>query len=184
MKKHLLIAFAIIVGLIVLDQVTKLLILNYYGGREVLTNCYETADVFCQIDSITIIPGVLSFTFTFNEGGAWGLLFGEMGIFFGITILAFGLFYFLLKDIDLKTKKFYSYAVILMIAGGVGNFIDRLLYHKVTDFIRADFIDFPVFNVADICLVVGVILFAIDVFWEDIIHGKNSRRDTEQSGTD
>ncbi len=168
MKKQIIISAIIIVFLILVDQGSKLLILNYYGGREHLELCYDTS-LACGVESFTVIPFLISFTFHFNEGGAWGLLFGQMNIFYLITIFAFVLFYFMLKDINLKTKKFYTYGVLLMISGGVGNFIDRLFFQRVTDFIRFDFIQFPIFNFADIFLVVGVILFAIDVLLEDIL---------------
>ena len=168
MKKQLIISAVIILALILVDQISKTAILNYYGGREHLEICYET-HTSCGIESFTVIPYLISFTFHFNEGGAWGLLFGQMTIFYFITAAAFVLFYFLLKDINFQTKKFYTYAVLLMIGGGIGNFIDRLVHQKVTDFIRFDFISFPIFNFADVFLVVGVILFAIDVLLEDVL---------------
>lgn len=168
MKKQILITIAIIIALILLDQVSKLLILNHYGGREVLELCYETAS-YCSTDKIMVIPGLISFTFHFNEGGAWGLLFGQMFVFYGITLASFFLFYVMLKDINFKTKKIYTSAVLLMIPGAIGNFIDRLFFQKVTDFIHFEFISFPIFNFADIFLVVGVSLFALDVILEDVL---------------
>ncbi len=171
MKKQMIIIISIILSLVLLDQVSKLLILSHYGGREALELCYDTV-LPCNIESIKVIPGLLSFTFNFNEGGAWGLLFGEMLIFYLITIGSFVLFYYLLKDINLQTKKLYTTGVLLMIAGAIGNFIDRIIYQKVTDFIHLDFIDFPIFNFADMCLVVGVALFAIDILLEDVIKWK------------
>ena len=83
-----------------------------------------------------------------------------------------------LKDVNFQTKKLYSIAVILLIAGAIGNFIDRMVYKEVIDFI--DFIifgyDFPIFNIADICLVIGMIMFGIDVLLEDVLHGKFKNR--------
>lgn len=171
MKKQMIISISIILGLILLDQVSKLMILNHYGGRDILEVCHDTA-TYCATPAIKIIPGLISFTFNFNEGGAWGLLFGQMMIFYVITLGSFVLFYFLLKDINLQTKKLYTYGVLLMIAGAIGNFIDRLFHQRVTDFIRFDFIDFPIFNIADICLVVGVTMFAIDILLEDVLKWK------------
>lgn len=173
MKKQLIISIGIIILLILIDQISKLMMLNYYGGREFLEACYDN-NTACNINSFTVIPYILSFTFHFNEGGAWGLLFGQMTFFYIITLAAFVLFYVLLKDINFKTKKFYTYGVLLMISGGVGNFIDRLFFQRVTDFIRFDFIQFPIFNFADICLVVGVILFALDVLLEDVFKWKKT----------
>jgi len=93
-------------------------------------------------------------------------------LFYIISVFAAGLFYFLLRDVNWKTKKWYTAAVVLMIAGGIGNFIDRLMFQKVTDFIELEFMRFAIFNFADMCLVVGVILFGIDLVLEEI-HGKH-----------
>lgn len=162
MKKNLIILVVGILGLVLLDQVTKQLIANNLEYAE----------------QIVIIKGFFSITSHRNQGGAWGIFQGEMTFFYIVSVFSAFLFYFLGKDVDFKEKKFYSIAILLMIAGGIGNFIDRLLFQEVIDFL--DFIifgyDFPTFNVADICLVVGVILFAIDVLWEDIFNGKNKSR--------
>ena len=112
MKKQIIITASIILGLIILDQTTKLIMLNHYGGRDLLTLCYETTQV-CRIESITIIPGLLSFTFNFNQGGAWGLLHGEMMVFYIITLGAFVLFYFLLQDINFSSKKIYIFVLLV-----------------------------------------------------------------------
>ena len=91
---------------------------------------------------------------------------------------SFVLFYYLLKEIDFKEKPLYSIAITLLIAGAIGNFIDRMLLGYVVDFL--DFIifgyNFPTFNVADMALVIGVTIFAIDIFKEDIFHAKNKNR--------
>ena len=165
MKKSYIILLVTVIGLVILDQVTKQLILNnLYLGEQ-----------------ISIIDGFFSITSHRNQGGAWGIFSGEMTFFYLISLGSAVLFYFLGKDVDFTQKKFYSIAITLMIAGGIGNFIDRLLFKEVIDFL--DFIifdyDFPTFNVADICLVIGVILFSIDIIWEDIINGKIKRRRAE-----
>lgn len=172
MQKKYYIIGLITTFLVALDQLTKMFFQNLLLVSE---NPRIT-------DSIVVIKGFFRFSLHYNDGGAWGILSGNMGVFYVITIVAFGFFYFLTKDVDFKEKKFYSIAVVLIIAGGIGNFIDRLLFQEVIDFI--DFIifgyDFPTFNIADICLVVGMIMFAIDVLWEDVFHGKiYRRRDTK-----
>lgn len=155
MKRNYIILSVIVLSLVALDQLTKQLIASTMNVGE----------------SITLLEGFLSIASHRNQGGAWGIFYGEMTIFYIITIGAGVLFYFLTKDINFNTKRLYSIAIALMIAGGVGNFIDRLIFKEVIDFI--DFIifgyDFPTFNVADICLVIGVIIFAIDVLFEDVI---------------
>lgn len=127
-------------------------------------------------DSIEVIKDFFYISSHQNEGAAWGILQGEMIVFFVITIIAFALFYYLVKEVDFKEKKMYSVAVVLLIAGAIGNFIDRILFGYVVDFL--DFIifgyDFPTFNVADMALVIGVIIFAFDILKEDLFHAKNN----------
>lgn len=157
MKKTITIIFISSLLLVGLDQLTK----KYFES-------------LLESESITIIKGFFKLNLSYNDGAAWGILSGNMGVFFVITIIAFGLFYYLIKDADFKSNKFYSIAVILLISGAIGNFIDRLLYGEVIDFL--DFIifgyDFPIFNIADICLVVGMIMFAIDVLKEDVFYAR------------
>ena len=156
MKKNYYIIFASVLLLVLLDQLTKQYIVN-------------TMDIG---EKYTIIENFFLINSHRNTGGAWGILTGQMTVFYFITFVAFVLFYYLMREVDFKLKKLYSIAVILLMAGGIGNFIDRLLFKEVVDFL--DFYifgyNFPIFNVADICLVVGMIIFAYDIIMEDIIH--------------
>ncbi len=159
MKKNYYIIAASVLLLVLLDQLTKQYIV-------------KTMDIG---EYHTIIKNFFIINSHRNTGGAWGILTGQMTIFYFITFIAFVLFYYLIREVDFNYKKIYSIAVILLIAGALGNFIDRLLFKEVVDFL--DFYifgyDFPIFNVADICLVVGMGLFAYDILLEDIVHAKN-----------
>lgn len=159
MKKQHYIILASVLLLVILDQLTK----QYIVHTMDLGEHYTVIKDFFLINSHR------------NTGGAWGILTGQMLIFYLITLIAFVLFYYLIKEVDFDTKKIYSIAVILLMAGAIGNFIDRLLFQEVVDFL--DFYifgyDFPIFNVADICLVVGMGLFAYDILVEDVIRAKN-----------
>ncbi len=156
--KHYIIIISVLL-LIALDQITKQFIV-------------KTMDIG---QHYTVINNFFLISSHRNTGGAWGILTGQMTIFYFITLVAFVLFYYLIKEVDFNLKKLYSFAVILLIAGAIGNFIDRLLFQEVVDFL--DFYifgyDFPIFNVADICLVIGMVLFTYDIIMEDIIHARN-----------
>ena len=149
---------------IALDQVTKFLTTHFY-------DLYDVKE---------IIPHILSFTYIRNEGAAFGILQGARVFFVILTIVVFiAIVIYFLKD---KPETQLEKLALTFIAGGAaGNFIDRLLLGYVRDFIMVEFIDFPVFNIADcfVCIGAGLyILYAVmDLFKqkkEDLNHGAKS----------
>ncbi|HDP4398972.1 TPA: signal peptidase II, partial [Staphylococcus aureus] len=93
---------------------------------------------------------------------AWGILSGKMTFFFIITIIILiALVYFFIKDAQYNL--FMQVAISLLFAGALGNFIDRILTGEVVDFIDTNIFgyDFPIFNIADSSLTIGVILIII-----------------------
>ncbi len=158
MKKKYYIIIISVILLVILDQITKFIVIKTMTLGE----------------TITIIEDFFLLNSHRNTGGAWGILQDQMTVFYLVTLIAFVLFYYLAKETDFKNKKVYSIAVILLIAGGLGNFIDRVLSQEVVDFL--DFYifgyDFPIFNVADMCLTIGMGLFAYDILLEEVIRDK------------
>lgn len=140
---------ALIVGvtalLVGLDQLTKWLTVVYLKNGEPLT----------------VIPKVLEFTYVENEGAAFGMLQGGRWFFVVLTaILMIALGVFVLTG-QFRRFRMFNVSATLVLAGGIGNLIDRAIQGYVVDMIRVTFIDFPVFNVADCCVVVGSILLLI-----------------------
>lgn len=119
-----------------------------------------------QGESITFIPHVLSITCVHNSGAAWSLLEGKILFFVLLTVVVICLlFYYLWKYIDKSNWMVTS--LILLLSGAFGNLIDRVRVGYVIDMFKTDFMDFPVFNVADSYLVIGVfILFLCLIFME------------------
>ncbi|MCK8618236.1 signal peptidase II [Apilactobacillus kunkeei] len=114
-----------------------------------------------ETSSTTIIPGVLSITNLHNSGAAWSILEGQQWLFSIITLVAVvAIVYFMIK---LKGRNLYLTSTTILLAGILGNFINRFLQGYVVDMFQVDFINFPVFNFADICITFGIILlfFAI-----------------------
>lgn len=115
-----------------------------------------------------LISGILSLFYIQNRGAAWGIFEGRMFFFFLVTIFVVG--YMIYSFHKYKTdSKVVGWSFSLILAGALGNFIDRMLNGFVVDMIRLDFINFPIFNIADICLTVGVILMIIYILF---IEGK------------
>ena len=139
-------------------------------GIDQLSKAWVVATFASEGDTLPIINGFFHFTYVRNAGAVFGLG-SEAGIywvFIGAAILAFAVFGYLLAKSDAKNKKLWLYhlAIALLIAGATGNFIDRLFQpdHHVVDFIDFRGIWNYVFNVADMCLVVGIGLFLFDQF--------------------
>ena len=121
-------------GLIAADQITKWLARN-------LT------------ESIAIIKDILHLTFVMNFGVAFGFLQGANDIVLWLYLVVLGLIIYFYNRFP--KDNFSQVMLFLIIAGIIGNFIDRILFGYVTDFI--DFRVWPVFNLADIYLNVGLI---------------------------
>lgn len=141
-----------IVIILLIDQITKLWINASMSLGE----------------SMTLIKGFFKITNVHNTGAAWSIFEGNMVFFYLITIvfvIAMIYFYRNSEEADRMTK----FGIVLMMAGAVGNFVDRIALQYVRDFL--DFIilgyDFPVFNVADMSLCIGVGVVILSVFLEN-----------------
>lgn len=124
-------------------------------------------------ESIPIIDHFFYITSHRNAGAAWGILQGQMMFFYIITIFVIiGLVYYMEKYG--KDHKLTAISLSLILGGAIGNFIDRLLRQEVVDFLDVMIFtyDFPIFNVADSSLVIGVILIFIATMLEEKNKGK------------
>lgn len=121
---------------------------------------YLTVQNIALYENIDFIPGFMSFTHVQNSGAAWSILEGKMWFFYIITIFVSGIILYFLYT-EGKKDKIFGTILAIILGGTIGNFVDRLLFQYVIDMIKVDFISFPVFNVADSFLTVGVILLFI-----------------------
>ena len=146
--------------IIALDQATKILTTTFFELGEVKN----------------IIPGILSFTYVRNEGAAFGILQGARILFIVITILVLlGAIYYIVK---MKPQSLLEKWALCFIAGGaIGNFIDRAAFGFVRDFIMTEFIDFPVFNVADCFVCIGAALYILYAFSDIFVKKDESKSD-------
>ena len=139
------ICLAISAVLLVVDQITKYFVLR----------------ALKPVQSVPVIGGLLELSYIENTGAAFGLFKNMMWFVFLITAAASVALLVILFRYGKHT--FFSYgASALLIAGGIGNRLDRIFYGFVVDFIHVMFFDY-IFNFADCCVTVGVVLFVIHV---------------------
>ena len=139
--------FITVLSVLSLDQLTKFLI-----TRNLLYN-----------KSIPIIKGIFHFTLIHNRGAAFGILKNQVPLFIYTCVFAIILIYFNLKNT--KHGKSYRVSLSLILAGALGNLIDRLFLGYVIDFL--DFRIWPVFNVADSAITIGAILLGYSILIEN-----------------
>ena len=145
---RLAIFLAIVVVVMMLDQLTKQFAATHQVG-----------DIIA-----VLIPGALQVTLVHNTGAAWGM-FGDWTNLFVVIALIVCIFivcflFFNSNNVNTPTVV----ACALLFSGGLGNALDRFLNGYVIDMIQVTFIDYPVFNVADCAITIGVIIFVINMF--------------------
>lgn len=112
-------------------------------------------------DTEKIWPNVLSLTYIKNDGAAWSSFSGQQWFFLILTpIVLVVALWFLWKKM---AQNWYFIGLTLIIAGALGNFIDRIRQGFVVDMFQTEFINFPIFNIADILLSVGFVLLFIAI---------------------
>lgn len=121
--------------IIVLDQLIKLLVIN---------------------KDIVIIPNFVSFTYTENTGMAFNIGNNKLFLIILINIVILGLIFKFIKEQERQIDKNLLITLIFIFAGGLSNLIDRIFRGYVIDFIDVNIFNFPSFNIADICVVVGI----------------------------
>jgi len=111
---------------------------------------------------LSIIPGVFKLQYHENTGAVWGIMTGKTDFLSIITIILIVLLLIVYFKIP-KERKYLPIQIIwvFILAGAVGNFIDRISFKYVVDFIYFELIDFPIFNIADSYLTVSCILLLI-----------------------
>ena len=112
-------------------------------------------------DTEKIWPNVLSLTYIKNDGADWSSFSGQQWFFLVLTpIVLVVALWFLWKKM---AQNWYFIGLTLIIAGALGNFIDRIRQGFVVDMFQTEFINFPIFNIADILLSVGFVLLFIAI---------------------
>ena len=135
---------------------------------------WVTVNITLSTGEATLIPGVVKLVNIHNSGAAFGLL-GDAAyarwLFLGIAALFIIVIVVVLAK-HLFKSRFANWCAVMALAGAVGNCIDRALYGYVVDMFKVEFMDFAVFNVADVFLVVACLAFVIYLI-VDLFRGKD-----------
>ena len=136
-------------GIVAADQISKLLVV-------------ANIPLFAQVP---VIPGLFHLTYTQNTGAAFSSFEGMTWLFAIVfVVFAAGIVWeFSKKRWPFTT--FERWCIVAVFAGGLGNMIDRLRLGYVVDMIAVEFIDFPVFNVADSFITCGCVLLLVHLFF-------------------
>ena len=148
-------------GLIAADLLTKLTA-SKLGSREVV-----------------LIPGVLSLSYIENRGAAFGIMQGRQWLLIVISaVMIAAAVVFCIRRIRDTRYRYLRVLIVFLVAGALGNMIDRIMLGYVRDFIYFKLIDFPVFNVADIYVTVSAVLILIWI----ILHGDSDPGSSSDGG--
>ena len=154
-SRRYMLLFTVGGGVILLDQVTKILVDNSMRlySRE------------------SIIPGILDLYYIRNTGAAFGFLAGSQSalripFFIGVSVIAIGIIFYLFHKMG-ENELMVPLSLSLVLGGAIGNLADRIRLGEVIDFIFFHYKRFawPAFNVADIAITVGVFLLIIWMFF-------------------
>lgn len=151
MNKKKIISIVIGITIILLDQLTKILLLN---------------------KNITIIPGFINFTYTENTGAAFGIGSNNIIMVILVNIIILGFVIKFLKDNSERINFLIIIPLIAILAGGISNLIDRLCRGFVIDFIDVNIFNFPNFNIADISIVLGIFTLIIVIINQIVMEKK------------
>lgn len=151
-KKNLFILLTGLISVIILtflDQITKVIAVEKLSDKP-----------------FVLIDGVFEFRYIQNYGSAWGMLSGRTIFLIMVTMLVMALIIYAFMRTP-KNKKYVPLIVceIVLIAGALGNFIDRIMLGYVRDFLYFSLIDFPIFNIADCYVVISAIMGCILVLF-------------------
>ncbi|TFE03561.1 signal peptidase II [Jeotgalibacillus sp. R-1-5s-1] len=152
--------------IIAVDQLTKYLVVRNMEVGE----------------SINVVDGFFYLTSHRNTGAAWGMLEGQMWLFYIVTLIVIGgiLYYF---HKHAKGNVLFSVSLMILLGGAIGNFIDRIFRQEVVDFLQLTIFNF-IFNIADAALTIGVVLLFVQMIIEEVQEKrkKNGKHSTLNTG--
>lgn len=141
---------------------------------------YFVVKHLAPVGSVPIWDGVLRLTYVKNEGAAFGIFAGRTALLVTFTCVWILVLIVLLFS-KLVDSKLLMVCISLIVGGGIGNLIDRIVQQYVVDYIHVELFHFAVFNFADCCVVIGTILFLIYFLFLDQKESKSATRTEEDN---
>ena len=144
-------------GIVAVDQITKYLVL-------------ANIPLHAQIE---VLPGVVGLTYVQNDGAAWSSFSGMQWLFAVIFIVFTVAIIWEYRKKSMGFTAFEWWCIAAIYGGGLGNMIDRVRFGYVVDMIQTQFVDFPIFNVADCFITCGCIALMVHLvffnkrFWKE-----------------
>lgn len=166
-----IVSIIVILALTGIDQLIKYFVVqNIAFGEIIKVIKFGSHDIF-------------SLTHITNDGAAWSMMAGKTWFLIGLpfVVIAAVLVYMFFKR---KDSKLQMLSLTLIVAGGLGNLIDRIRLKKVVDYILFEPIEFPIFNFADICVVIGAIIFCVYFLIIEEIQNKKKKQAVSEVETD
>ncbi len=145
--------YLLVIGIVILDRLSKILAVKYLA----------------PIGSYPLIKDIFHLTFAKNDGAAFSILSNKQLFLIIVTAIVIcfvlGLLY---KSVSTGASPWFSLSLALIAGGAIGNWIDRIVYNYVVDYFEFRFINFAIFNVADVFIVCGTILMCYLVIFKNV----------------
>lgn len=136
--------------------------------------------VLQPLGAITIFPGILELRYYLNDGMAFSMLAGKQTLLIAMTSIMLVCVLLLLLFRKMGPWERVSWTLIL--GGGIGNLIDRFFHGVVVDYINVLFVQFAVFNFADVCITTGVILLMLWILYDSFQKERTEKKANPQDG--
>ena len=149
----------------IISLITYIVITAVLTQLDQITKYVAESNLYMKND-IDIIKNVLTLTYLRNNGSAFGMFSGKINVFLVLTVIIVVVITYIVIRMPVTKRYLPMYIVCTMlVSGAIGNFIDRVRFGYVRDFIYFKLINFPVFNVADCYITVSTVILLIALFF-------------------
>ena len=162
-----------------MDWIVSVLLCAVLVVVDQLIKAWATA-VLAPVGTMPLLPGIIQLRYVLNDGAAFSMLAGKQGFLIAFTgaALAAVAAYLVIR----RPKGLDRAAWLLILAGGIGNLIDRAANHMVVDYLDVQFMTFAVFNFADVCVCTGVGLLILSLILEEVHARSSAKHEDENHG--